>query len=290
MGKPTLVTVEAELRAPGVIVQVGSYDWDRPLEVMEHNTVPSITLLLSPPHEFSEACFSHERGAGRFADVGEVIFAPADLYLHARASGGPIRLVRCFFERHYLDDTSGQDWRWEDRGLRACVNIRNTRLKETLARLGQEALDPGLACGKLTEGLGMLMAVELGRHFHAIEENARSPSQKLTSWQMNRITQYLENLSNYLPDVTDIAELCGISTRHLRRLFKETTDQTIYQYARDVWAARAKTMLSDTRVPVKEIASRLGFSDASSFSMAFRRATGEPPKVFRQQFRKPQVH
>ena len=290
MGKPTLVTVEAEIRAPGVIAQVGSYEWDRPLEVMERNTVPSLTLLLSPPHSFSEACFSHERGAGTFADVGDVIFAPADFHLHARASGGPIRLVRCFFERQYLNDLSVLDWRWDERSLQACVNIRNTRIKEMLARAGQEALEPGLACAKLTEGLGMLMAVELGRHFHAIEENTRPSSQKLTSWQMNRITNYLENLSNYLPDVTDIAELCGISTRHLRRLFKETTDQTIYQYARDAWAARAKTMLSDTRVPVKEIASRLGFSDASSFSMAFRRATGEPPKAFRQQFRKPRMH
>jgi AraC family transcriptional regulator len=290
MGKPTLVTVEAELRAPGVIVQVGSYDWDQPLEVIEHNTVPSISLLLSPPHEFSEACFSLERGGGRFVDVGELIFAPADIHLHARASGGPIRLVRCFFERHYLSETSGLDWRWEERTLQACVNVRNARLKETLARLGQEALDPGLACIKLTEGLGMLTAVELGRHFHAIEEHAKTPAQKLTPWQMNRITQYLENLSNYLPDVSDIAELCGISARHLRRLFKETTDQTIYQYSRDIWAAKAKAMLSDTRAPVKEIASRLGFSDASSFSMAFRRATGEPPKAFRQQFRKPRMN
>jgi AraC family transcriptional regulator len=290
MGRPTLVTVEAELRAPGVIVQVGSYDWDRPLEVIEHNTVPSISLLLSPPHDFSEACFSLERGGGRFADVGDVIFAPADLHLHARASGGPIRLVRCFFERGFLNEASGIDWRWEARMLEACVNIRNPRLRETLARLGQEALDPGLACCKLTEGLGMLAAVELGRHFHAIAEHAKSPGQKLTPWQMNRITQYLENLSNYLPDVSDIAELCGISARHLRRLFKETTDQTIYQYSRDIWSAKAKSMLSDTRAPVKEIASRLGFSDASSFSMAFRRATGEPPKAFRQQFRKPRVH
>src|SRR5271154_5266725 len=81
MGRPTFVTVEAELRAPGVIVQVGSYDWDQPLEVMEHNTIPSITLLLSPPHSYSEACFSRERGAGKFVDVGDVIFAPADLHL-----------------------------------------------------------------------------------------------------------------------------------------------------------------------------------------------------------------
>ena len=136
----------------------------------------------------------------------------------------------------------------------------------------------------------MFMAVELGRHFQAIEEHSKSSAQKLSPWQVNRITQYVENLSNYLPDVSDIAELCGISARHLRRLFKETTNQTIYQYARDVWTAKAKTMLSDTRVPVKEIASRLGFSDASSFSIAFRRATGEAPKMFRQQFRKPRVN
>src|ERR1700754_3018561 len=186
MVRPTFVTVEAELRASGLIVQVGSYDWVQPLEVMEHNTVPSISLLLSPPHSFSEACFSLERGGGRFADVGEVIFAPADIHLHARASGGPIRLVRCFFQRRFLEETSGFGWHWDQRTLEACVNMRNTRLKETLARLGQEALDPGLSCGKLTEGLGMLMAVELGRHFLAIEENAKSPSQKLTSWQMNR--------------------------------------------------------------------------------------------------------
>lgn len=290
MGRPACVTVEAELRAASLIVQVGSYDWDGPLEVMELNTVPSISLLLSPPHEFSEACFSLDRNGGRFSDVGDVIFAPADVHLHARASGGPIRLVRCFFERRFLAETSGFDWRWQDRTLRACVDMKNPRLKETLARLGQEALDPGLACGKLTEGLGMLMAVELGRHFHAIDEHERSPGQKLTPWQMNRITQYLQNLSNYLPDVSDIAELCGISARHLRRLFKETTDQTLYQYSRDVWAAKARTLLSDTRVPVKEIASRLGFADASSFSMAFRRATGEPPKAFRQQFRKPRAN
>jgi AraC family transcriptional regulator len=290
MGRPTLVTVEAELRAPGILVQIGNYDWDQPLEVVEHNTVPALTLLLSPPHNYSEGYFAQERGAGRFSEVGDVIFAPADVHLHVRASGGPIRLVRCCFERTQFHEMTGFDGRWGDRELRACLNLRNPRLRDILARLGQEALDPGFACGKLTEGLGMFMAVELGRYFHALQDQSKPCAQKLSPWQMNRITQYVENLSNYLPDVSDVAELCGISARHLRRLFKETTDQTIYQYSRDIWAAKAKAMLSDTRVPVKEIASRLGFSDSSSFSTAFRRATGEPPKVFRQQFRKPRVH
>jgi AraC family transcriptional regulator len=290
MGRPTHVTVEAELRAPGVIVQIGSYDWDQPLEVIERNTVPALTLLLSPPHSYAEGYFAPDGGVGRLGEIGDVIFAPADVHLYARASGGPIRLVRCCFERAQFQEMTGFDGNWGDRALRACLNLKNPRLKEALARLGQEALDPGFACGKLTEGLGMFMAVELGRHFHDLRERSRSSAQTLSPWQMNRITQYVDNLSNYLPDIEDIAGLCGISTRHLRRLFKETTDQTIYQYSRDIWATRAKTMLSDTRVPVKEIASRLGFSDSSSFSTAFRRATGEPPKAFRQQFRKPRVN
>lgn len=290
MGKPTLVTVEAELRAPGILVQIGNYDWDQPLEVTEHNTVPALTLLLSPPHAYSEGYFTQQHGAGRFGEIGDVIFAPPDVQLHVRASGGPIRLVRCSFERGQFHEMTGFDARWGDRELRACLNLKNPRLRESLARLGQEALDPGFACGKLTEGLGMFMAVELRRHFHDLREQSQSSAQQLSPWQMNRISQYVENLSNYLPDVSDIAELCGISARHLRRLFKETTNQTIYQYSRDVWATKAKAMLSDTRVPVKEIASRLGFSDSSSFSTAFRRATGRPPKIFRQQFRKPRAN
>ena len=284
------VSVEAELQAPGFLVQIGSYDWDKPIEMMEHNTIPSLTLLLSPLHNYAEGYFVLEEDKGQFCEIGNVIFAPADVHLRARASGGPIRLVRCFFERGKFQEITGHDGRWGDDELRACLNLKHARLKEALARLGQEALSPGLASGTLTEGLGMFMAVELGRHFQAIEAHTKLSAQKLLPWQVNRITQYVENLSNYLPDVSDIAELCGISQRHLRRLFKETTNQTIYQYSRDVWTTKARTMLSETKMPVKEIASCLGFADASSFSIAFRRATGEAPKTFRQQFRKPALN
>ena len=87
-------------------------------------------------------------------------------------------------------------------------------------------------------------------------------------------------------NVTELAALCGISTRHLRRLFKQTTKQTLHEYVRDAWVAKAKSLLCDTELPLKEITSRIGFTDPSSFSMAFRRATGAAPRTFRQQFAK----
>ena len=38
-------------------------------------------------------------------------------------------------------------------------------------------------------------------------------------------------------NVTELAALCGISCRHLRRLFKQTTKQTLHEYVRDAWVA-----------------------------------------------------
>jgi AraC-like DNA-binding protein len=45
-------------------------------------------------------------------------------------------------------------------------------------------------------------------------------------------------------------------------------------------------MLADTNMPVKDIAFRLGFSDPSAFSRAFRRWTGGAPASYRQQHRR----
>jgi AraC family transcriptional regulator len=86
--------------------------------------------------------------------------------------------------------------------------------------------------------------------------------------------------------MAELAALCGISDRHLRRLFKQTTRQTLHEFIRDSWVAEAKSLLCDTEAPLKEIASRMGFTDPGSFSMAFRRATGAAPRTFRQQFAK----
>ena len=48
----------------------------------------------------------------------------------------------------------------------------------------------------------------------------------------------------------------------------------------------ANMLLRDTDQPLKEIASLMGFNDPGSFSTAFRRATGDAPRTFRQQFAK----
>ena len=153
-------------------------------------------------------------------------------------------------------------------------------------RLAHEVLAPGFGVEALAEGLGIAIAIDLARHIRAIDPEPEMIAGGLAPWQLRRIVGYIDTHPGATGNVTELAALCGISCRHLRRLFKQTTKQTLHEYIRDAWVAKAKSLLCDTEFPLKEITSQIGFTDPSSFSMAFRRATGAAPRTFRQQFAK----
>lgn len=61
-----------------------------------------------------------------------------------------------------------------------------------------------------------------------------------------------------------------------------STGQTLHDFMEDVRVARAKSLLTDTNLPLKVISYRLGFCHPSAFSFAFRKATGEAAREYRQ--------
>ncbi|MBL6432502.1 MAG: helix-turn-helix transcriptional regulator [Alphaproteobacteria bacterium] len=78
-----------------------------------------------------------------------------------------------------------------------------------------------------------------------------------------------------------IAADCGLSQRSLRRrldragvTFRQLTEDARTQYA--LWALR------ETRLPVSEIAHRLGYDSQGAFARAFRKSTGTPPSGLRR--------
>ncbi|WP_157994419.1 helix-turn-helix transcriptional regulator [Peristeroidobacter agariperforans] len=74
----------------------------------------------------------------------------------------------------------------------------------------------------------------------------------------------------------------GFSERYFARLFREQTKHSIGQYLRTAQIAKAQSYLTDTELPLKKIAARLGFSAASNFFGAFRTVTGVTPGHLRQ--------
>ena len=78
-------------------------------------------------------------------------------------------------------------------------------------------------------------------------------------------------------DRASLAKLAGVSVRQLERLFARHLGTTMNHHYLSLRLAKAQVLLRQTSLPVVQIASECGFSDASHFAKAYRRAFGISP-------------
>ncbi len=84
------------------------------------------------------------------------------------------------------------------------------------------------------------------------------------------------------PALPTIARALGLSPRTLQRRLRD--DRTSFQQLIDAEREQlARDYVRDARMPIGEIAYRLGFAETSPFFRAFRRWTGMTPTAFRGQ-------
>jgi AraC-like DNA-binding protein len=78
-----------------------------------------------------------------------------------------------------------------------------------------------------------------------------------------------------------VAEELNVSYSYLRRSFRAATGSSMKEFQLSVRIQRAKDMLDNSDLSVKEIAGKLGFSSAFHFSNQFRKIAGCPPSDWR---------
>jgi len=81
--------------------------------------------------------------------------------------------------------------------------------------------------------------------------------------------------------VADYAELLHVSPNHLNRTVKEMSGRTASDHIAEMLLQEAKALLKHTDLSVAEIAYRLQFSEPSSFSRFFKKATDRTAHDFR---------
>lgn len=81
--------------------------------------------------------------------------------------------------------------------------------------------------------------------------------------------------------VLEIAQLLGVSQPYLFRIFKNATGKAPKQYLNDYRILQAKKLLTETAMPITEIAGSVGYADALAFSKFFSAKTGLSPRSYR---------
>lgn len=102
--------------------------------------------------------------------------------------------------------------------------------------------------------------------------------------------QQLKRALDYTTQQTEatLAAVCdhaGLSERSLRRRLHADIGMTWEDYRRRSRLLRAVSLLSETDVPVGDVAAQCGFENPSAFAKAFRLAMGETPRDYRSRIR-----
>ena len=99
---------------------------------------------------------------------------------------------------------------------------------------------------------------------------------------MQRALSLIENGSCDESDLTMLAARLGIGERHLRRLFQDhlgAPPKAVLQTRRILFA---KQLLTDTSLPIAEVAFAAGFGSVRRFNDAIRKLYGRPPRELRK--------
>lgn len=109
----------------------------------------------------------------------------------------------------------------------------------------------------------------VGKKYHSEEYYKIKPAKRLLD------EQFTKNIP-----IADLAELCGFSETHFRRLFANIFQCSPTEYRLNKRILRAKDLLLMEEMSVSEIARAVGFEDANYFSRIFKANTGFTPSEY----------
>jgi AraC family transcriptional regulator len=274
-----LMTVEAELRAPVATVQLVRFHMLEPTDEILREEAYWLDLCLTPRPRNARACYRERWAHDHFEPIGSVFLVPPGETMQARSDGGrPQVSIICHLRPEPIRTWFGSDLLWTDRRLKASLDIEDATIRSLLLRLAEEVRHPGFASEALVELIAAQLAIELGRYCGAITENSAMGA--LPAWRLRLIDERLREVRE-VPSLTELASICQLSVRQLTRGYRASRGRSIGDHVAHCRVENAKRLLA-TDESIKSIAYSLGFASPSSFSFAFRRATAETPRQFRQ--------
>ena len=116
----------------------------------------------------------------------------------------------------------------------------------------------------------------------AAPEEPEDPDASQNALVMDHVRRYLED--NYMFDVSldSVSEILHISPAYLSAQFKKYQKTNFLDCLTELRINAAKELLADPFRSSAEVASMVGYEDASYFARAFKKRTGETPTQYRR--------
>lgn len=152
---------------------------------------------------------------------------------------------------------------------------------QILLELKTELLSNELGNHFYAESMGLALAAHLIRRYSTHNPLLKHASNGLPKHKLAKIMNYVhDNLTHDL-SLLELANLVSVSTHYFVELFKASTGLSPHQYVTQCRIERAKQLLVDQELSLREIMQKSGFRNQSHFTKIFRKYTNTTPKVYR---------
>ncbi|HET8933785.1 MAG TPA: helix-turn-helix transcriptional regulator [Polyangiales bacterium] len=278
----SLITVDREVNVAIATAQLVRFHVTEPAEnVRREEENCWLDMCLTPRPHNARACFTEHWAPHRYERIGQVFLLPPKQTFRVRSDGGPSQTsIVCHLKPEALRRWFDGKLEWTDYRLEAGLDIGDANLRWLLLRLANELRSPGFASDALVELLVAQISIELGRYCTTIRERPTQGS--LAPWRIRLIEERLTTAheASKPPTLSELAQACNMSVRQLTRAFRASRGCSIGDYIAQCRIDHAKRMLASDQ-SIKAVAYTLGFASPSSFSYAFRSATGQTPREYK---------
>jgi len=112
--------------------------------------------------------------------------------------------------------------------------------------------------------------------------NIMSKKEEQTSGIITKAKSFIED--SYSKDISldDVSRIVDISPYYFSKLFKEVTGENFIEYLTNIRIEKAKKLLQNRDVSIKNICVDTGYSDPNYFSRIFKKQVGVTPTEYRE--------
>lgn len=169
------------------------------------------------------------------------------------------------------------------------LDDKKMQLAEVLLLSKRIAQEKGAELSEKAQKTGMLLSAvseeEIYRNFLEIEMEIARLSAAGNQQENTVITKAKEYIQkNFKKDdlaLEEVAQAVGISPYYFSKLFKEEMKRNYSEYLTDIRIEKARELLLDRELSIKQVCVDSGYSNPNYFSRIFKKWTGLTPTEFR---------
>ncbi len=110
------------------------------------------------------------------------------------------------------------------------------------------------------------------------------PLSSTQNGEFGKITSFIaHNYPNAELSLTDVQNGVGINGKAISKLIKENLHISFTDYLNQLRITEVKRLLKETKLPISDIAYKVGYNNISHFNRVFKGMTGMTPKAFREE-------